>query len=188
MLTFSMARSAAFHSLSGPALKVFIELRCRYNGDNAGKLHLSYAEAARSLGLSKTSVHRAFAELTEKGFVRLTRQGTRYARQASEWATTDLPSAPGELATQDWKRWQAPAKNRTSVLRRNQRGPDGSATVPVASHRSVIVPKNTPGGPSDGSATVLHIHSTMRSVKDSRPGSIESASVTLGEPSKEENG
>lgn len=46
--------------LSGPALKVLVELRCRYNGSNNGKVTLSLDEAARLLGLSKTTAKRAF--------------------------------------------------------------------------------------------------------------------------------
>jgi hypothetical protein len=61
-----MARSEVFRSLSGAALKVWIELRCRYDGKNNGRLSLSWDEAARLLGLSKSTVGRAFDELQRK--------------------------------------------------------------------------------------------------------------------------
>jgi len=59
---YPMARSVAFRSLSGPALKVFIELRTRFNGGNNGELSLSLDDAARLLSISKGTVQRAFAE------------------------------------------------------------------------------------------------------------------------------
>ena len=164
MLTYSMARSPAFRSLSGAAVKILVELRCRFDGENNGRLHLSYAEAANMLGLGKATIHRAFAELQATGFLRQTRRGARYCRLASEWLCTDLPAAKGEPAGNDWRRWQGPPKIRTSVPIRNHEGPDGSATEPMAADCSATEPKNDPQTPSDGSATELHIHSTMRSV------------------------
>src|SRR3546814_1162748 len=87
-----MAQSIAFRSLSGAALKVFIELRCRYNGGNNGALTLSMDEGARLLGISKMTVHRALKELQEKGLVKMTRRGQWYGRVATTWATTDVRS------------------------------------------------------------------------------------------------
>ena len=68
-LSYAMARSPAFRSLSGPALKVFIEVRTRFHGGNNGDLSLSMDEAARLLGIGKGTAQRAFAELEDKGFL-----------------------------------------------------------------------------------------------------------------------
>ena len=163
MLTFSMARSPAFRSLSGPAVKLFIELRCRFDGENNGKLHLSYREAAKLLGLGKATINRAFDELQDRGFLRKTRQGARQCRLASEWMTTDQPAKEGEPATNDWRRWQGHVKNKTSVPQRNHRGSDGSATEPMGADCSATEPILTLKRASDGSATEPHLHSTMRS-------------------------
>jgi DNA-binding transcriptional ArsR family regulator len=84
-IPFSMSRSPAFRSLSGPALKVWVELRCRYNGANNGRLSLSFRQAAERLGLGKSTVARAFKELVEKGFLKLRKAGRWYGRQATEW-------------------------------------------------------------------------------------------------------
>jgi len=171
MLTFKMARSPAFRSLSGAAVKVLTELRCRFNGQNATQLHLSYGEAATLLGLSKTTVHRAFNELKAKGFVQLTRQGMRYARLASEWTVTDLPTKPGEPPSNDWRRWQAPPEKQNIGTPAAPKRPGGSAAVPVAVQRSVTIPKAEQQSAPDGSVSVPPIHSTMRSDAAKPPAS-----------------
>jgi hypothetical protein len=104
-ISYSMARSPAFRSLGGSALKVWVELRSRYNGWNNGSLSLSLSEAARLLGLSKTTVCRAFDELESKGFIAMTRRGRWYGRRATEWRVTDK-GTKDLLPTFDWKRWQ----------------------------------------------------------------------------------
>ena len=101
-----MARSDGIRCLSGPALKILIELRCRYNGFNNGKIILSYEEAARYLGLSKTSVKRAFDELVDVGFIKLRKQGRWYGRKASEWSLTMI-SENGHPATNEWAAWKS---------------------------------------------------------------------------------
>ena len=128
MLTFAMGRSPAWRSLSGAAIKVFIELRCHYNGQNNGELFLSYGSAAERLGLSRSTVKRAFDELQTKGFIRKTRQGARQCRLASTWAVTDRPQKEGDSPTNEWRRWQR-GKNKTSVPTRHTEPPDGATTV-----------------------------------------------------------
>ena len=63
-----MLKSPAWRSLSGAAVRVFLELDTRFNGSNNGKLTLSYAEAAEALCMGKATVQRAFADLVGKGF------------------------------------------------------------------------------------------------------------------------
>jgi Helix-turn-helix domain len=120
-LPYSMAHSLAFRSLSGGALKVFVELRCRFNGANNGKVFLSYQEAADLLGMSKSTAARAFAELKDKGFIKLACPGHFYGRRAAEWILTDCPLA-GHPATRDWQAWRPKRKpkSKTSVPRRHE--------------------------------------------------------------------
>ncbi|MCE7999082.1 MAG: helix-turn-helix domain-containing protein [Rhodobiaceae bacterium] len=101
-LPYRMAQHPVFRGLSGNALKIWIELRCRYNGSNNGKLFLSLGEAAKLLGMGKSSADRAFKELEHRGFIVKTKQGYWYGRQATEWRTTDV-SCDGHLATRDWQ-------------------------------------------------------------------------------------
>lgn len=117
LLPYSMSKSQAFRSLSGPGLKVWIALRCCFNGSNNGRLSLSYQRAAELLGLSKTTVARAFRELLEKGFIKLRKAGQWYGRRAHEWIITD-EKYNGYPATRDWERWCPPsAKKQKSVPR-----------------------------------------------------------------------
>jgi DNA-binding MarR family transcriptional regulator len=88
-LSYPMLHSLAWRSLSGAAVKVWLELRTRFNGGNNGRLRLSLDEAARILQLGKATVMRALKELEAKGFVKLTRRGQWYGHRASEWAVTD---------------------------------------------------------------------------------------------------
>lgn len=119
---YRTAQSPAWRSLSGPAAKVWVELRSRFNGRNNGRLHLSLEEGAHLLGLGKTTVHRALKELEEKGFIRKTRQGQFYGRLASEYALTS-ERIDGHNATCDWKRW-SPRKRRIVEFPKQKRGPD----------------------------------------------------------------
>lgn len=104
---YSMAKHEAFRGLSGPALKVFFELRCRYTvrGDgsnNNGEITLSLDEGARLLKLGKATVKRALDELIATGFVKRTKQGQWYGRKASCYAVTDCPQKKNP-PTRDWQ-------------------------------------------------------------------------------------
>lgn len=119
---YSTSRSAAFRSLSGQAVKVWVELRSRYNGYNNGQLSLSFQEAAELLQMSKSTVGRAFKELETKGFIKLRKPGQWYGRLAAEWIVTDQ-KFNGNLATRDWTKWQppAPVEKQKSVPGRHRR-------------------------------------------------------------------
>jgi len=139
-VSYAMARSPAWRSLSGVSVKVWVELRARYNGANNGKLTLSLDEAARLLGIGKATVKRAYAELQAKGFIVMTRPGQWYGRLATEWAVTDR-SFNGHPPTHAWRQW-GPAKKQTlgsqadrntaaTVPSRNREAKSWSATEPV---------------------------------------------------------
>lgn len=107
IIRYDMARSEAFRSLSGSAVKVWIELRSRFNGRNNGTLALSMDEAARLLGIGKATAKRAFEELRDKGFIVMTKRGHWYGRQATEWRLTDQ-AHQGHPPTNDWRGWSKP--------------------------------------------------------------------------------
>lgn len=102
-IPYSMARHPAWRSLSGPAVKVWIEIRCRYNGRNNGQLSLSLREAASLLGMSQTTAKRAFEELIKKGFLIRRSQGQWYGRKAAEYVVTDR-SIDGGAPLRNWQR------------------------------------------------------------------------------------
>ena len=120
-IPYSMAHSPAFRSLSGPALKVWIELRTQFNGHNNGQVSLSFQRAADLLGMSKSTVGRAFKALEEKGFAKLRKRGQWYGRLASEYTLTDVPYC-GHPASRDWQKWRTESvtKNKASVPRRHR--------------------------------------------------------------------
>ncbi|MDA8586706.1 helix-turn-helix domain-containing protein [Rhodobacteraceae bacterium] len=108
-LPYSQLKSPAWRSLSGAAIKVWLELHTRYHGGNNGRLTLSYAEAAKNLGMGKATVHRAYNELVESGFLALEKEGDWYGRLAHEWRLTTKPmqQVRGRVAaTNDWQNFR----------------------------------------------------------------------------------
>ena len=105
-IPYPLAKSAAWRSLSGPAVKVYVELRSRFNGGNNGDLTLSLDEAARLLKLGKHTVTRALNELQEKGFITMTKRGSWYGRKATEWAVSDRMIGKNP-PTNNWRRWRS---------------------------------------------------------------------------------
>jgi hypothetical protein len=130
-LPYELLNSEAWRTLSGPAIKVFFELRTRFHGGNNGKLHLSLQEAADLLGLGKATVQRAFDQLEERGLVVCTKRGHWYGRRASEWAVFDK-GIDGGSPSYAWKQWRPSGPPRPSVLKRIQKTKLGSQTDPSA--------------------------------------------------------
>ena len=98
--------SSAWRSLSGGAIRYYIELRRRFNGMNNGELHLSVREAMDALGMGTNTVLRAQRELVAKGFLRVKAEGGFYQRMATTWTLTDEPMG-GATATHDYRKWTA---------------------------------------------------------------------------------
>lgn len=114
-LPYAILLSPAWRSLSGSAVRVYMELNTRFNGGNNGKITLSYNEAGKALGIGKATAQRAFSELEEKGFLSLETAGNWYSRRAHEWrlTTRSTQAAKGKApATNDWRSWR-PQKNKT---------------------------------------------------------------------------
>jgi DNA-binding transcriptional ArsR family regulator len=112
-LPYAQLKSDAWRSLSGSAVRLWLELHTRYNGGNNGALTLSYAEAGELLGMGKATVQRSYAELVAKGFLTLEREGNWYRRRAHEWRLTTKPmqKAKGkEPASHDWRNFRPPKK------------------------------------------------------------------------------
>lgn len=104
-MPYYMVKSITWRSLSPAAMKVFIELRCRFNGYNNGQITLSMEEGAHLLHMSKGTVKRALEELIDKGFIKRIRRGQWLGRIASEYAVTDA-RLNGHDATNDWRVWR----------------------------------------------------------------------------------
>jgi hypothetical protein len=141
-LPYGQLKSEAWRSLSGAAVRLWLELHTRYNGGNNGVLTLSFAEASEALNMGKATVKRAYGELVAKGFLALEREGNWYNRRAHEWRLTTKPmqTARGKVsATQDWHGFRAKKTERGSGLE-----PSHLSVVPFenpkAVHGSVLKP------------------------------------------------
>lgn len=114
LLPHTLITSPAFRSLNGSSVKVFIELHDRYFGTNNGNLVLSLGDAAKLLHMSKSTALLAFKELSEKGFVRRTSEGSWYERKASTWALThhgENGTNGPPIATNEWHKWNQAQTN-----------------------------------------------------------------------------
>jgi len=106
-LTYDMMKSAAWRSLGGSAVKVYIELRSRFNGGNNGELFLGLSEC-KLLRLGKDAVNSALKELAAKGFIEMNVKGEFYHRRATTWFITERPKVKGGIPSNDWRKWVGP--------------------------------------------------------------------------------
>lgn len=150
-IPYNMARSIAWRSLSGPAVKVYIELRSRFNGFNNGELSLSMDEAKHLLGLGKSTIARALKDLAERGFIAVTRPGQWYGRLATTYAVTDRP-LNGGLATNAWRHWR-PEKTVPRSYDDTVTPSHGTATGPKNISRYRHRTRQADSGLADGTAT-----------------------------------
>ncbi|WP_455647988.1 hypothetical protein [Lonepinella koalarum] len=72
----NMMNSTAFKRLSPAENKVFVHLCAEYNGKNNGNITLPYNRASE-FNLSRQTLSKALKSLTEKGFIKVSRQGER---------------------------------------------------------------------------------------------------------------
>jgi len=98
---------------------LLIEVMGRYNGLNNGDIVFSVREAAL-IGITPSHAGRAFKELINRGFLRVTRDSAFNvkARLARTWEITAEPVG-GRPATKDFMRWpngEAAAKDAISAV------------------------------------------------------------------------
>jgi len=109
-----MMQSPAWQSLSAGPRALLVELYTLYNGQNNGDLFLSTADAGKRLSVGKSTAHRWFLELEERGFIRARQRGAFNvkSRHATTWILVEHDFA-GQPATKDFMRWQPPEKQNT---------------------------------------------------------------------------
>ena len=105
--TYYMLRSDAWRGLNGNTLRVFFEFHMRFNGANNGQLFIGMDRVARVLGISKSTVSKAFKELEEKGFLVKVKEGKWVRGQSAEWRLTTQPFK-NTPSTNDWRKWKKP--------------------------------------------------------------------------------
>lgn len=156
------AQSAVIRSLSGPAMKIWIELHARYNGFNNGQIGLSYGEAAKLLSMSKTTASRAFKELQTRGLIKLSRPGHRLGRRSAEWEVTDQ-KVGSRQPSREYKDWRPspkaerasrrPKTRPTKTGRKNTRwyshDTQGAESVPQEYQTPACVPHKYPSRSSN---------------------------------------
>jgi len=108
-ISHEMAHSTAWRSLKGTAVKVYIELRSRFNGFNNGDLSLSLEQAASLLHIGKATAQRAFRELEDKGFIEMRVRGHWWGRRATTYSVTDRPMGNNQ-PTNRWRTWRPPTQ------------------------------------------------------------------------------
>jgi DNA-binding HxlR family transcriptional regulator len=118
LLNYYLLRSDAWRGLSGNAMRVYFELHMRFNGTNNGQLFIGMDRISSVLGISKSTVCKAFKELVEKGWIVKVKDGKWIRGQASEWRLT-TKSTKSIPATNEWKQWRKPAE---AIKKRNPYG------------------------------------------------------------------
>lgn len=115
-----MLKSPAWLTMSPNAKALLIDVWRRHNGVNNGEISYSVREAA-AIGLGHSAAARAFAELIERGFLRVSRESS-FAfklKKARTWILTaerlnDQPS------TRDFMRWCASSAESTRKTQSRQ--------------------------------------------------------------------
>ena len=108
---YSMLSSLAWRSLKGFDIKIYFELRRRFNGRNNGEIFLSRSEACKLLNIGNTQAQNGFKRLEELGFIKVSKRGGFMGRQANQYILTEKPYK-GNPPTNDWRRWQPPKKKK----------------------------------------------------------------------------
>ncbi len=139
-LANSMLTSPAWRSLSGSAIKYYIELRREFNGTNNGEIHLSLEEAKKRLGMARDTALRVQLELIDKGFIRMTKRGGFHQRTATTWALTDEP-APASPPTHDYKNWRPKEKPSVQNLDPTRSRNPTDNVIPMAASVQKLDPK-----------------------------------------------
>lgn len=96
----------AYRSLSVYSRTLYSELKFLYNGSNNGKIHLSLKRAAELCNCSDKPIRKAFLELQEKGFIKISKKGgfNIKNRQATEYILTE-EKLGNSIATKDYLNW-----------------------------------------------------------------------------------
>ena len=133
--------SEAWATMKPGPRALYIELRRRFNGSNNGDLFLSHREAALAINVNRNTATAYFAELEERGFIRMTvgpHLGPSGIGVASKWALEDEATKDGKPAGKGFMQWRLlekpRQKNRTPRPKKQDALPD-NATVAVKPSR-----------------------------------------------------
>lgn len=135
--------SEAWATMKPGPRALYIELRRLFNGSNNGDLFLSHREAALAINVNRNTATAYFAELEERGFIRMTvgpHLGPSGIGVASKWALEDEATKDGKPAGKAFMRWKPPEKprqkNRTPRPEKQDASPDHAAFAVKPSRKS----------------------------------------------------
>lgn len=127
--TLDMRESPGFRALTMPARRIldFLELEhLRHGGAENGNLLAPYAQLV-TWGVTKRDIAPSIATLVRFGFIRRTEHGQRLGGRpnATRYALTWLPTADGQLPTEDFRKvsrsdvlkWEADRKLQAEAKR-----------------------------------------------------------------------
>jgi hypothetical protein len=113
-----LLESSAYRSLSTNARALLVEMTMLENGKNNGAFWLSVKDAGARMGLANLqSVSCAFNDLTEAGFIRMTRDGFFHVKASNAgrarcWRLTWLAWPGVRGPTNEWNEYDPPPKTR----------------------------------------------------------------------------
>lgn len=113
------AKCDAYRSLNTFARCLLMEFKRKYNGQNNGGITMSVREAEGLIGCSNKPVPLAFAQLIDRGFIKLIERGSfgnkvrlNGSLRASTWLLTeyaiDEPVRVAAAPTREFMRWRRP--------------------------------------------------------------------------------
>nr|WP_296429775.1 hypothetical protein [Roseovarius sp. BRH_c41] len=111
-----MQATEAWATMKPGPRALYIALKRLYNGGNNGEIFLSHREAAKALNVHRNSIGSYFAELQDRGFIRLATPpylGPSGIGVASKWILEELPTKDKKPAGKAFMRWRKKQKPRT---------------------------------------------------------------------------
>lgn len=103
-LNDSLLESPAYLDLKPPARALLVEFLRIHRPSRNGRLSIPTREATDRLNVSEPTAIKAFDELAEHGFIRLTNLENWQERKAREWSLTMLHVGSHEPRN-DWMTW-----------------------------------------------------------------------------------
>ena len=101
----------AWLSLNPVARSLYLEIKRRFHGNNNGGISFSHRQAAKALNCSNKPVMKAFKDLEQRGFIKVTQKGAfKGVPFATTWLLTELPKdhpIKSLVATKDFMSWKA---------------------------------------------------------------------------------
>ena len=84
-----MLESPAYRDLKPPARCLLEEFQRKFRPSRQGRLSISVKNAACLVGVTKSTISKAFRELESHGFIKLTRGELWQQRKAGQWKSTN---------------------------------------------------------------------------------------------------